>query len=160
MKKYNPDDYPPQYFLQDVFLYLEGSLYWILSPNARTPVGTKAASIKLRNGFLAVPFRDLRLFEHTLIWILLKGDLPANYEVYHKNGIKTDNQIHNLDIRCTADLRGTTEHRGVHYVFEKKKWKANFMLNGKMKYAGYYNTVEEAVEGRKLKMAEHGLTPT
>jgi hypothetical protein len=35
---------------------------------------------------------------HRKIWILNNGPIPKNYHVHHKNGVKFDNRIENLEL--------------------------------------------------------------
>ena len=35
---------------------------------------------------------------HRLIWICIYGDIPKNIEINHKNGIKGDNKLNNLEL--------------------------------------------------------------
>lgn len=38
-------------------------------------------------------------FVHNLMWLAWKGEIPEGMEVYHVNGIKTDNRLGNLALR-------------------------------------------------------------
>lgn len=45
---------------------------------------------------------------HRYLWICAYGEIPSGYVVHHKNGVKDDNRLDNLE--CVADLA----HRRMH----------------------------------------------
>ncbi len=44
----------------------------------------------------------LYVMAHRVIWVYFKGDIPENIEINHKNGIKTDNKIENLELMTSS----------------------------------------------------------
>ena len=52
---------------------------------------------------------------HQWVWITFVGPIPNGYDVHHKNGIKTDNRIENLEL-IEASL-----HRKKHFKERKEK---------------------------------------
>ena len=52
---------------------------------------------------------------HQWVWITFVGQIPKGYDVHHKNGIKTDNRIENLE------LIESSLHRKKHFKERKEK---------------------------------------
>lgn len=40
---------------------------------------------------------------HRLVWLVFKGEIPKGYDINHKNEIKTDNRLENLECISHAD---------------------------------------------------------
>lgn len=39
-----------------------------------------------------------RVYEHRYVWEQARGPIPPGYHVHHRNGIKTDNRLENLEL--------------------------------------------------------------
>lgn len=71
-----------------------------VAPEAGLIVGVKGKLIgwKHQNGYVYVRlFRQKPMFAHRLIWEAANGPIPVGMEINHKNGIKHDNRIANLE---------------------------------------------------------------
>lgn len=44
------------------------------------------------------PVLKKRMLEHVAVWIRAFGPVPLGYEIHHKNGIRSDNRLENLEI--------------------------------------------------------------
>ncbi len=51
-----------------------------------------------RNGYVQVKRRNFQMQAHLLIWEALHGPIPKRMQINHKNGIKWDNRIANLEM--------------------------------------------------------------
>ena len=49
-------------------------------------------------GYVIVRRNGKKYFEHRLVWQEVNGQIPNGYVIHHKNGIKTDNRIDNLEM--------------------------------------------------------------
>ncbi len=66
------------------------------------PIPITPAGVKNSAGyfiiFTMVNWESYACLNHRLIWTYFKGSIPANKEINHKNGIKTDNRLENLEV--------------------------------------------------------------
>ncbi len=53
---------------------------------------------KRRDGYIILSINNKKILEHRYIWEKHYGKIPKGYEIHHKNGIKHDNRISNLEI--------------------------------------------------------------
>lgn len=89
---------------------------------------------------------------HKLVSIAFLNHQPCGYElvINHKNFVKTDNRVSNLEIvtpRENTDkkhLKSTSNLVGVCFYEQTKKWKASISVNGKQKHLGYFKNENEA----------------
>ena len=68
--------------------------------------GKKEGNIYVRST-LCIKNIDYHILIHRFIWIVANGDIPENIEVNHKNGIKYDNRLENLEL---TDKSGNALH--------------------------------------------------
>jgi hypothetical protein len=54
------------------------------------------------HGYYARTDGDRELM-HRYVWRFHYGDIPAGHDIHHKNEIKTDNRIENLEMKTKAD---------------------------------------------------------
>lgn len=102
---------------------------------------------------------------HQLMAEAFLGHVPCGFElvVEHKNHIRTDNRLENLEI-ITARENGNQKHiestsrfTGVSLRKSSKKWKSQIFVNGKMKSLGVFDTEEEASEYYENALKNHLL---
>lgn len=88
---------------------------------------------------------------------------PEGMVVDHINHNPLDNRRDNLRI-CTqhensfnSSISSNNKSGiiGVHFDKERNKWQAKIQVNGKTKYLGRYNTLEEAAEARRQAEIEY-----
>jgi hypothetical protein len=92
---------------------------------------------------------------HVLVAMAFLNHVPngtQNIEVDHKNEIKTDNRVENLQIlsggehrRKTAKSRNTSsKYTGVYWNKSRNKWQSNIRIDGKLKFLGYFSEEHQA----------------
>lgn len=89
---------------------------------------------------------------HQLVAESFLNHIPCkqNLVVNHKNFIRTDNRVENLEIVSTREntnqkhLKSTSKYTGVHWSINDKKWMSRILINKKRKYLGLFDTELEA----------------
>ncbi len=89
---------------------------------------------------------------HQLVCMAFLGHKPNGYKlvVNHKNFIRTDNCLENLEIitqRENTDqkhLKSTSKYTGVYWNKGSKKWRSVIEINRKKKHLGYFTNEKEA----------------
>jgi hypothetical protein len=82
----------------------------------------------------------------------------------HINNNKLDNRLENLRIVTSRDNHykvknglNTSEHKGVHFDKDKRKWRAQTTINNKRKHIGFFETEEEAINSYNLFVVTYTL---
>lgn len=89
---------------------------------------------------------------HQLVPLVFLGHIPNGYKlvVNHKNFIKTDNNLSNLEIvthRENTSYRSKksySQYTGVCYVKPTNKWRAKMMINGVRVHLGIFDNEYDA----------------
>lgn len=103
------------------------------------------------NGYCQVRFNSIRIFYHTIVWVLTTGeDIPEGMQIDHINGNRIDNRFENL--RLVTD-RGNNQNRKVHrkgklvgcsFNEREGRYEAKIRIGKKAIHLGRYATEEEA----------------
>lgn len=100
---------------------------------------------------------EKRYYAHRIIWLHYYGCWPKD-QIDHINHDTTDNRIINLrEVSSSENLKNrtrnknnTTGYNGVGYYKSHNKYRARIRANNKFIHLGWYDTIEEAVEARRL----------
>lgn len=80
-------------------LRVNASAGLVYAPKSNTP--TKPVGAYTRKGYLRVCIstsgRRVLLMAHRIVWVSAHGPLPDGHEVDHRNRVKDDNRIENLE---------------------------------------------------------------
>jgi hypothetical protein len=72
---------------------------FVFAPKSNTP--HKTCGAKTGKGYLRVCVtrsgKQLHFMAHRIVWVSVNGPLPDGWEVDHKNRVKTDNRLGNLE---------------------------------------------------------------
>lgn len=110
-----------------------------------------------RGRYLRFDFKHKTYAVHIAIWEMHYGPVTPGMEIDHKNNIRSDNRIENLQElthgentkKQLARKDSTTGYRGVRFRKDTKKFRADIMVDYKHKSLGCFDTAEEAYEARK-----------
>lgn len=99
---------------------------------------------------------------HQLVAITFLKHEPDNTNklvVDHKNNIRHDNRLVNLDVitnreNCSKEVKGKSDLLGATWCNTQRKWKSQIRYKGKRIYVGSFNTDVEAHEAYKNKLNE------
>lgn len=104
---------------------------------------------------------------HRVIWAIVHGEWPE-HGIDHINGQRDDNRLSNLRSatylenqqnrgRSTNNTSGVV---GVSWCKSKDRWEAKIRANGRTKWLGYFETIEEAKTARVIAEAQLGFSAT
>ena len=93
----------------------------------------------------------VHVFEHRLVWQDFFGPIPDGSFIYHKNGIKTDNRIENLELIPSNSLHHRLYHHEQKVILGHN---VGLWNKGKPKSAEHAAKIAAALRG-KTKSPEH-----
>jgi len=122
-----------------------------------------------KNGYLTTKLTDSEgkqkgYYIHVLMGITYLGHVPCGHKIVvdHKDTLrKFDNSLENLQLitqreNATKDRKGgTSKYPGVNWQTLNKKWRAQIVINGKLKHLGYFLVEEQAAEAYQTALRNH-----
>jgi hypothetical protein len=152
-----PKSLPPYelvaYFIE--YDSISGQGTWKVSPANNIKAGSSVGT--LYRGYLVVRFKGKSYPAHRLFWLLQTGSEPTGL-IDHIDTDRTNNAFSNLRLATSSQNamnRGATKAnkigvKGVCWDAKAKKYKASIRINGKAKHLGYFDTIHEAANVRRL----------
>lgn len=133
-----------------------GVFRWKKSPAQSVPSGGVAGRMS-SSGYVQIPFKRNYFVAHRLAWLWVYGVEPAG-QIDHVNGNRSDNRISNLrDVsqsmnqqNCKLRKDNKSGKKGVTWHPSSCKWQAAISVNGRSKYLGVFQDVEEASQAYLL----------
>ena len=152
-----------QEFLNQIFEYRDGELYWKIKPSNSVKIGNKAGCLDTSNGYYVVRIKGKMHGLHRIVFAMHYDVFPKMID--HIDGNPKNNKIENL--RKADDKqnqwnqklhsRNTSGFKNVFFRKDKKKWACRLQVNGKTISRGAFNTPEEAsVYAEQLRIQFHG----
>jgi hypothetical protein len=66
------------------------------------PLGRIMKPHRKPNGYMAIDLYEsgdrLRMYVHRVVWAAFNGEIPSGVEINHKNGVRDDNRLENLEL--------------------------------------------------------------
>ena len=99
---------------------------------------------------------------HKLVAESFLNHIPSGFKlvVDHRNNIKTDNKLENLQLvtareNLSKDRKGgTSNYIGVEWNKKRSKWRAHIRINGKSKFLGSFTDELKAAEAYQTALKE------
>ena len=148
-------------YLQSIFDYKDGRLFWKVKKAQRLNVGDEAGCLDKR--YLTTGLNGKVYRNHRLIFLMHHGYLPK--EIDHKDNDQLNNRIENLrpatrSQNCSntgIGKKNTSGVKGVSWSKRNNKWRAKCKINGKTIHLGYYTDLEVAKNDmHKFREILHG----
>jgi len=139
---------PSQKKLQELFDYKDGQLYWKERINSSIDLSKPAGFIGY-GGYRSIRIEGKDYRAHRLVWKYHYGKDPKEF-IDHIDGNRVNNNIENLR---EATKQQNNFNRGPHknnklgikgVSKHRNKYTARIEINGKEKYLGFFDTIEEA----------------
>lgn len=147
--------------LHELFEYKKGQLYWRVSRGNHIRRGGAAGWPD--KVYVRVMVNNAAYLAHRVIYLMHHGFLPEFVD--HINGDPRDNRIENLRAASRSDnnrnrrTNGNNKAgvKGVHWDAPRKKWKAQISFNGRQRYLGLFDSLEDAAAAvRAVREENHG----
>ena len=150
-------------YLQSLFDYRDGELYWKITKSQKTKAGNKFGCPD-KYGY-QVGSIDYKVYKaHRLIFTLFHGYLPK--EVDHVNGDKTDNRIENLRAvtnsqnqynKC-VQKNNTSGCKNVSWDQSISKWVVRVSFDKTQRYIGSFTDLKFAdLVAQEARYKYHGV---
>ena len=106
-----------------------------------------------------------KYFAHRIVWAMIYGDCPAHLQIDHVRGNGLNNSKENLRLvthgensrNQTKPRNNTSGVTGVCWDKTCGRWMAQIRVNGRQRYLGRYDTIEEAVAARKRASEQYSF---
>lgn len=128
----------------------------------RVPAGSQIGN--LHHGYFRVSI-NYQLYQlHRVIWCMVTGNDPGDFEVDHEDGNRTNNKWVNLRLATTSgnqqnkNIQSNNKSgiKGVCWDKRYSMWRATIKLSSKSKHLGYFRDKELAGEAiRKAREELH-----
>jgi len=136
--------------LKENFIYLEGELIRINRAGSQPPdsfVGTLR-----EDGYIGMYHKGKYLMVHRAIWVMHNGEIPDGYIIDHIDRNRANNKIENLRLVTPTENNFNREkqsnnksgRKGVSWHKQKGKWVAQIKIEGRNKFLGFFDSLEEA----------------
>lgn len=130
-------------------LYKNGELFKI---GKETSIGY----IEKSNGYKRFTLNGKKYYYHRFIWELHFGNIPEGFEIDHINRDRLDNKIENLRLVSHQDnnknkglnTNNKSGFKGVCWDKRSQKWYSYIMIDGKHKYLGLFENIQDANSAR------------
>ena len=147
-------------FMNQLFDYKDGDLFWKVDRRSRKVKGQKVGS--LLNGYRAVRINKKTYLNHRIIFAMHHGYCPECIDHIDRNPL--NNKIENLRVatfsqnivNSTVHINNKCGSKNVYFNKQKNKWRAQVKFDGKT-YAKDFIKIEDAIiHASFLRNKHHG----
>jgi hypothetical protein len=156
------DSTPTKDYVNSLFEYKDGALYWKVDMPFHKVKGKLAGCIEKR-GYWVVAFNKKTYKLHRIIFLIHHGYLPKFID--HIDGNPLNNRIENLREATLSqnawnrkiNTKTSSPIKGVIWHKKSGKWMAKININGKRTHLGTFNYLEDAEKVvKKYREMLHG----
>lgn len=136
----------------------KGTFVWKHTMGGKAKRGQEAGALT-ENGYVVIGIDKKDYLAHRLMWLYVYGDMPL-LNIDHIDRDRTNNVPTNLRIATekqnaenrSLKSKNKSGHRGVFFreYLKSKPWHVSIMNNRKTIHIGYFSTLEEAIEARRV----------
>lgn len=139
-----------------------GIFRWNKTVTGYVKKGYEAGYLK-SNGYVNIKINYKDYKAHQLAFLYVLGYIPE--EIDHENHITFDNRWINIFPSNRTDncrnkpmyANNTSGFTGVTLYKKTGQWQANIRINGKQKYLGRFDDINDAIEARKQANIKYGF---
>ena len=114
----------------------------------------KVAGTRANNGYIIVSIKGRKCAAHRLVWYIVTGEDPAEYDIDHIDGCRWNNKISNLRKATKQQNLGNRKGRGAYLQKTTGKYTSKLSHKNKTIYLGTFLTAEEAEAAYREKAVE------
>lgn len=136
----------------------QGVITWNHTMGGKAKKGQVAGSLT-QNGYVAIRVDQHDYLAHRLMWMYVYGAFPI-LSIDHIDRNRANNKPNNLRLATekqngenrSLKSKNSSGHRGVFFrkYLKSKPWSVNITNNRKTIHIGYFSTIEEAIEARRV----------
>lgn len=138
-----------QEYVISLFSYNEGKLYWRINKGRKIKIGKEAGCFD-SYGCRVVGIDNKLYKTHRIIFLMFNGYVPEFID--HKDNDPSNNRIENLRPATYEENNrnrkifkiNSSGVKGVCWLKDRNKWRANCWFNGKRHHIGYYDNLDDA----------------
>jgi hypothetical protein len=127
-----------------------GVFTWLKNRSGRTPIGSIAGT-KKPDGYTHIKLCGFTYQAHRLAWVLMTGEWPTG-QIDHIDGDPSNTRWLNLraanpqqnSANRKIRIDSTSGVKGVYWVEQNKRWRAQICFNRKKRHLGYFQKIEDA----------------
>lgn len=131
-----------------------GVFVWLDDKRNHVKAGDIAGSLDAY-GYNCIKIKSKSYKASRLAWLYMEGYFPE-HEIDHMNRIKNDDRWNNLrhathqcnTRNCSMAKNNSSGITGVYWHKNVKKWSANIMESGRLRYLGCFDTKMDAAKAR------------
>lgn len=134
----------------------DGTLWWRAQNSCNNRIMTRPIGKETDKGYLRATIITngikKNFFVSNIVWEMHVGPITPGMKIDHKNNVKTDNRIENLQeitnrdntIKQVKRKNNTSGYKGVSKIKDTGRYQARICPNGKNIHLGIFDSPEEA----------------
>ena len=127
---------------KEILEHRDGFLYWKISPNRAVKPGDKAGTFCSSLGYWQVVFRKKAYYNHRIIWMIERGDIPKEMVIDHIDRNRANNHPSNL--RCVSRLENSRNSTPSIVIAIKQTDDCRYIAMIGPQVVGTFDHIEEA----------------